>query len=174
MDTIMATDDLRAAEAFLTHEAHLLDSGRYEAWLELFTADATYWVPAKRDQANPHDHISLLYDDRRLLETRVRRLTAAIAHATTPGAVASRQVTNLALVERDAASLAVRSKFAMVEYRRNAQRVFARGNRQSLLQIFTAILLAADDLDAPHQEIDRRKHERFGVDPHDDQSAIRT
>lgn len=121
----MAADDLRAAEAFLTHEAHLLDSARYEEWLGLFTADATYWVPAQADQTDPFGTISLIYDDRRLLETRVRRLVAAIAHATTPRASASRQVTNIAFLERDTASLTMRSKFTMVEYRRNAQRVFA-------------------------------------------------
>ncbi|MGH7006008.1 MAG: aromatic-ring-hydroxylating dioxygenase subunit beta, partial [Alphaproteobacteria bacterium] len=143
MDAVMATDDLGAAEAFLTHEAHLLDSGRYEAWLGLFTADATYWVPAKVDQADPHDHISLMYDDRRLLETRGRRLTAAIAHATTPGAVASRQVTNLALIERDTASLTVRSKFAMVEYRRNTQRVFAGTYIHRLVRAGAAFKIAA-------------------------------
>lgn len=125
MDAIATGDDLRAVEAFLTHEANLLDAARYAEWLELFAADATYWVPAGQDQADPHTHVSLMYDDRRLLETRVRRLTASTAHATTPRAVASRQVTNVAIVERDAATLAVRSKFVMVEYRRNAQRVHA-------------------------------------------------
>ena len=119
MDTLMAGDELRAAEAFLTHEAHLLDSARYDEWLALFAADGTYWVPAKQGQTDPFTHISLMYDDRRLLETRVRRLVAAIAHA------ASRQVTNVALVEREAGALTVRSKFPLVEYRRNAQRLFA-------------------------------------------------
>jgi len=125
MDTLMAGDELRAAEAFLTHEAHLLDSARYDEWLALFAADGTYWVPAKQGQTDPFTHISLMYDDRRLLETRVRRLVAAIAHAATPSAVASRQVTNVALVEREAGALTVRSKFTLVEYRRNAQRLFA-------------------------------------------------
>ena len=125
MDTVMAGDDLRAVERFLTHEAHLLDAGRYDEWLALFTADASYWVPARQDQTDPFTHISLMYDDRRLLETRVRRLVAAIAHATTPRAAAARQVTNAAIVERDANALVVRSKFTLVEYRRNAQRLFA-------------------------------------------------
>jgi benzoate/toluate 1,2-dioxygenase beta subunit len=125
MDTLMAADELRAAEAFLAHEAHLLDAARYDEWLALFAADATYWVPAKRGQTDPHTHISLIYDDRRLLETRVRRLVAAIAHATTPSAVASRQVTNAALLDRAGGALTVRSKFTLVEYRRNAQRLFA-------------------------------------------------
>lgn len=125
MDALMPADELHAVDAFLTHEAQLLDAGRYDDWLGLFTADATYWVPAKIDQADPYGHISLMYDDRRLLETRVRRLMAAVAHATTPRATAMRQVTNAAIVERNATSLTVRSKFILVEYRRNAQRVFA-------------------------------------------------
>lgn len=125
MDAVMTIDDLRAADAFLTQEAHLLDCGRYAEWLDLFAPEATYWVPARVDQADPHTAISLMYDDRRLLETRVRRLVQAVAHATTPRASATRQVTNLALIERDAAAIVVRSKFTMVEYRRNAQRLFA-------------------------------------------------
>src|SRR5574338_826661 len=100
MDTVMAGDDLAAVERFLTHEAHLLDSDRFEEWLALFAPDGTYWVPARRNQADPYTDVSLMYDDRRLLETRVRRLTAAIAHATTPRAAATRQVTNVAVVER--------------------------------------------------------------------------
>jgi benzoate/toluate 1,2-dioxygenase beta subunit len=125
MDAVMAGDELAAVERFLADEAHLLDSGRYEEWLALFTADATYWVPAKQDQADPFTHISLMYDDRRLLETRVRRLMTAMAHATTPRAAATRQVANAVIVERDANALVVRSKFTLVEYRRNAQRLFA-------------------------------------------------
>ncbi len=143
MDTIMATDELRAVEAFLTHEADLLDTGNYAAWLELFTADATYWVPAKQGQPDPHHHISLMYDDRRLLETRVRRLIAAIAHATTPGAVASRQVTNAAVTARDAAGLTVRSKFTIVEYRRNAQRIFAGAYVHRLVRAGSTFKIAA-------------------------------
>ena len=147
MDTVMATDELRAVEAFLTHEADLLDSGRYDAWLDLFTADATYWVPAKQNQADPYNHISLMYDDRRLLETRVRRLTAAIAHATTPGAVASRQVTNLAILGRDGPTLTARSKFHIVEYRRNAQRVFAGTYVHRLVRADGGFKIAAKRVD---------------------------
>jgi 3-phenylpropionate/cinnamic acid dioxygenase small subunit len=143
MDTVMAADELSAAEAFLTDEAHLLDSARYEDWLALFTADATYWVPAKQGQPDPFTHISLMYDDRRLLETRVRRLVAAIAHATTPGATVSRQVTNLVLVAREGGSLTVRSKFTLVEYRRNAQRLFAGTYVHRLTRAGDAFKIAA-------------------------------
>jgi len=117
--------DLGELEAFLTQEAHLLDEARYEEWLSLFTADATYWVPSAVNQRDPYETVSLMYDDRRLLETRVRRLMQGVMHAQTPRSTAVRQVTNAALVERQAGGALVRSKFTMVEYRRNAQRIFA-------------------------------------------------
>ncbi len=68
--------DLHRCERFLQHEARLLDEGKFDEWLALFTADGSYWVPSEPDQDNPHDTVSLIYDDRRLLETRVRRLAS--------------------------------------------------------------------------------------------------
>src|SRR5262245_64398492 len=63
-------------EEFLIHEARLLDDGRFDEWLALFTADARYWVPSEPNQKSPLDTVSLMYDDRRLLETRVRTLAS--------------------------------------------------------------------------------------------------
>jgi len=68
--------DVRECEDFLLHEARLLDEGRFDDWLSLFTPDARYWVPSEPDHASPLDTVSLIYDDRQLLETRVRRLAS--------------------------------------------------------------------------------------------------
>jgi 3-phenylpropionate/cinnamic acid dioxygenase small subunit len=131
-----APPDLAEAERFLLHEARLLDEARFEAWLALFTADAWYWVPSQPDQANPRDTVSLVYDDRRLLETRVRRLGNPHLHAQQPPARASRIVANPTIEERDPAAqaLVVRSKLLMVEYRRNRQRLFAATCRHCLVR----------------------------------------
>jgi 3-phenylpropionate/cinnamic acid dioxygenase small subunit len=110
-----------AAEAFLLHEARLLDEARWDDWLALFTDDACYWVPSQPGQQSPYDTVSLIYDDRRLLETRVRRLQDPNTHAQTPPARASRVVANVTIE----ANGDVRSKLVMVEYRRNQQRLFA-------------------------------------------------
>ena len=40
-------------EQFLYREAELLDERRYEEWLELFTEDAHYFMPMRRNV--PHD-----------------------------------------------------------------------------------------------------------------------
>ena len=120
-----AVADLGEVEAFLTHEAELLDDARYEDWLGLFTAEAWYWVPSQLGQRDPFETVSLMYDDRRLLETRVRRLVEGVLHAQVPRSAAMRQVTNIGFVERQGTAALVRSKFVMVESRRNVQRVFA-------------------------------------------------
>jgi len=60
-------------EQFLYHEARLLDTQQYEAWLELFTDDATYWVPLERGQKDPFETSSIIHDDRTLLGLRVKQ-----------------------------------------------------------------------------------------------------
>jgi 3-phenylpropionate/cinnamic acid dioxygenase small subunit len=112
-------------ELFLLHEARLLDEGKFDDWLALFTPDARYWVPSEPDQASPLDTVSLIYDDRRLLETRVRRLTSPRIYSQEPRSRTSRIVTNVSIEEHgDAAFTLVRSKFMLIEFRRNEQRLF--------------------------------------------------
>ena len=45
--------DRAEIEQFLYREARLLDTQQFEAWLDLFTEDACYWVPAGRDCIAP-------------------------------------------------------------------------------------------------------------------------
>ncbi len=124
--------DLARIEAFLIHEARLLDEARYADWLDLFTADAWYWVPSQPGQASPLDTVSLIYDDRKLLETRVRRLAAASAHAQAPPSRTSRIVANPGL-EPGEDGIVVRSKVQMIEYRRDKQRLFGGTQRHGLV-----------------------------------------
>ena len=116
---------LPAVERFLVDEARLLDERRFEEWLALFTADATYWVPSEPGQANPLETISLIYDDRRLLETRVRRLRHPAIHAQTPPSRTTRLIGNVIVAPAAAGAVAAISTFQMVEYRRDKQRLWA-------------------------------------------------
>lgn len=111
-------------EQFLTHEARLLDEGHFDEWLGLFTADAWYWVPSQPGQASPHDTVSLIYDDRRLLETRVRRLASPRIYSQEPRSRTSRMIGNVTIEEAEPAACIVRSKFQVLEYRRESQRIF--------------------------------------------------
>ena len=83
------------AEQFLYHEARLLDTQQLEAWLALFTEDATYWVPLERDQKDPLETSSIIHDDRTLLELRVKQARHPRAHARLPLARTVHQVGNV-------------------------------------------------------------------------------
>lgn len=59
---------------FVYTEARLLDEQKFDAWLDLLTEDAYYWMPLAHDQADPLLHASLLYEDKLLLRVRFERL----------------------------------------------------------------------------------------------------
>jgi benzoate/toluate 1,2-dioxygenase subunit beta len=108
---------------FLYHEARLLDTQQYEAWLELFTDDATYWVPLERDQKDAVETSSLMYDDRTLLALRVHQARHPRAHARLPFARTVHQVGNIVAVQADA-EVRVESTLHVVEWRNDRQRLW--------------------------------------------------
>src|SRR5918995_5831827 len=118
--------DLARCEQFLLHEARLLDEAKFDDWLALFTADGWYWVPSEPGQDNPHDTVSLIYDDRRLLETRIRRLASPRMYSQEPRSRTSRIVANVTIEQSaaDGTACTVRSKLQLLEYRRETQRMF--------------------------------------------------
>ena len=134
--------DLHRCAQFLEREARLLDEAKFDDWLGLFTLDAWYWVPSEPGQANPHDTVSLIYDDRRLLETRVRRLASPRMYSQEPRSRTSRIVGNVSVEDAEGRAATVRSKFLMIEYRREQQRLFAGTARHRLVQIEGAIRIA--------------------------------
>jgi 3-phenylpropionate/cinnamic acid dioxygenase small subunit len=134
--------DLDRCEQFLLHEARLLDDGKFDAWLALFTPEAWYWVPSEPDQADPLDTVSLIYDDRRLLETRVRRLASPRMYSQEPRSRTSRMIGNLTIEETGKGFATVRSKFMMIEYRREQQRLFGGTALHRLVQTDGRIMIA--------------------------------
>jgi benzoate/toluate 1,2-dioxygenase beta subunit len=124
--SIADVSEARPCEAFLIHEARLLDDAHFDDWLALFTPDAHYWVPSQPNQESPYETVSLMYDDRRLLETRVRRLADPRIYSQEPRSRTSRIVTNVTIEPGNGEpGRLVRSKFILIEYRRETQRLFA-------------------------------------------------
>jgi benzoate/toluate 1,2-dioxygenase beta subunit len=111
-------------EEFLYREAELLDRGRLADWLALFTEDATYWVPLEAAQVDPLTTASIVFDDRRMLEVRVRQFTQPRAHARVPPPRTVHHVGNVRVLEDDGGELRVGSTLVMVEYRQERQRVW--------------------------------------------------
>jgi benzoate/toluate 1,2-dioxygenase beta subunit len=111
-------------EQFLYHEARLLDTQQLEAWLELFTDDATYWVPLERGQKDPIGTSSIIHDDRTLLELRVQQARHPRAHARLPLARTVHQVGNITVFPEENSEVRVNSTLQVVEWRNERQRLW--------------------------------------------------
>ena len=111
-------------EQFLYHEARLLDLQQYEAWLELFTEDATYWVPLEQGQSDPLETSSIIHDDRTLLELRVKQARHPRAHARLPLARTVHQVGNIMVLSEENSEIKVASTLQVVEFRSERQRLW--------------------------------------------------
>ncbi len=112
----------------------MLDDRRFNEWLSLFSDNGWYWVPITADQDNPFDTVSIIYDDRKLLETRVRRLNNVNIHAESPPPRTSRIIGNVILenVDQAAGNYDISSRFQLVEFRGDKQRLFAGSMRHVL------------------------------------------
>ena len=86
--------------------------------------------------------VSLIYDDRRLLETRVRRLASPRMYSQEPRSRTSRIVTNVTIEEAGKNTYTVRSKLVMIEYRREQQRLFGGTVLHRLVQADGRIMIA--------------------------------
>lgn len=151
-----ATTDLalRAeVEQFLFREAGLLDDKRYADWVDLFTEDAIYWVPANAFDVDPTRHVSIIYDDHPRLKERLARMQHSNFWAQDPASRLSRLIGNVRLLEADDEELLVESRFQMLELRRGKSRQFAgtyqhglvRGNGDFRIRAKTVFLLNNDE-----------------------------
>jgi ethylbenzene dioxygenase subunit beta len=112
---------LEAVAQFLYDEAELLDRGEYDRWFALFTDDARYWVPSHPEQTDPVNEVSLFYEDRALMHARIGRLRHARA-LDTPVRT-SHLIGNVRSDPREDGSLIVRSRFQMIEFIADEQRL---------------------------------------------------
>jgi 3-phenylpropionate/cinnamic acid dioxygenase small subunit len=139
-------------EEFLYHEAWLLDQGRFDEWLELYTDDATYWIPLQADQSDPLTTSSIVYDDRRLLEVRVRQFQHPRAHARVPVPRTVHQIGNVRVIESDGRDVRVSSTLLLVEFRRERQRVWGALVEHRLRRTDQGLRIAAKRVDLVNSE----------------------
>jgi benzoate/toluate 1,2-dioxygenase beta subunit len=149
----------REIEAFLIREADLIDRHRLDEWLTLFITEAIYWVPATPEQKSGIEEISHIYDDRMLLETRVRRLQHALIHAQRPASRTVHLITNIRRAEdQPEGAVAVDSNQLVTEWRGERMRQFAGFCRHELVESAAGLRIRLKrfdliDADAPHEGI---------------------
>ena len=84
-------------EQFLFREARLLDERRFAEWEELWDDEGIYWVPANGDDTDPDRDVSLIYDNRARLHSRVARYAGGKAFSQHPPPRTAHIVANVAI-----------------------------------------------------------------------------
>lgn len=115
------------AEDLLYREALVLDRGEWDAWLELYTTDAIFWMPAWRDEvtptSDPDSELSLIYyRGRRNLEDRVWRARSGMSVASSPLPRVVHAVTNVVLESADETGGRTASSFTVHLHDRRSER----------------------------------------------------
>jgi benzoate/toluate 1,2-dioxygenase subunit beta len=108
---------LRQIEQFVYREARYADEHDYDAWEALWTDDALYWVPAAGDLADPGGQMSVIYDNRSRIATRLNQLRTGRRYAQTPPSSLRRVVSNVELLGRDGDDTVVGANFILAESR---------------------------------------------------------
>jgi benzoate/toluate 1,2-dioxygenase beta subunit len=116
---------LREVERFVYAEARLADEHEYERWEALWTDDALYWLPYGADDADPEQRMSVIYDNRARIGTRVRQLLTGKRHAATPPPRVRRLITNLELLGEQDGDVLAGANFAAYESRERGVHVWA-------------------------------------------------
>ncbi len=97
-DVALDLDLLREIEQFIYREARLADELRYDEWEALWTDDAIYWVPANGDDIDPTMQMSVLFDNRSRIATRIKQLHTGKRHSQSPPSRLRRIVSNIELL----------------------------------------------------------------------------
>ncbi|WP_296074475.1 aromatic-ring-hydroxylating dioxygenase subunit beta, partial [uncultured Agrobacterium sp.] len=108
--------------AFLYREARFLDDRDWDAWLNCYAQDASFWMPAWDDDdrltEDPQSEISLIYyADRSGLEDRVFRIKTERSGASTPEPRTSHMIANVEILAEGETEIELRYNFHTLNHR---------------------------------------------------------
>lgn len=114
---------IEQVQQFLYREARHLDDREFEAWLELYSPQAQFWMPAWDDDdklvTDPQNEISLIYYPTRSgLEDRVFRIRTERSSATSlPEPRTSHNISNVEILEQAGGTCKIRFNWLTFNFR---------------------------------------------------------
>lgn len=121
-----------SVQQFLAQQAEFLDRKQWRAYIDLFSPQGIYWMPAHSEQTSWVDEPSIFAEDRSLMEVRKGRLTHPNAWSQAPVWMTSHVVGGVVLERVEGAEVIVRSRFHATELRRDTMRHFVGTYRHHL------------------------------------------
>lgn len=124
----------REVEQFLYRQAELLDGKHWQAWIDLFDDAGVYWMPIAEEQAEWEGSPSIFAEDKLMMEIRKGRITHPNAWSQAPLWATNHLVSHVALEPSGPGEIVVRSRFHMMELRRDEIRHFGGRYRHTLVR----------------------------------------
>lgn len=129
-------------EQLLYLEAALLDAHDYEAWLDLFTDDAHYFMPIRRTvmardadrEFTTPDEMAWFNDTKPQLAGRVTKLQTGRSWAEDPPSRTRHLVTNVRVTADDGSEVSVESSFHLYRTRLKSEEDSWIGSRHDVLR----------------------------------------
>jgi 3-phenylpropionate/cinnamic acid dioxygenase small subunit len=128
-------DVLREIEQFLYRQSELLDGKQWQDYIDLFADDGVYWMPVTPEQTEWEGSPSIFAEDKFMMEVRMGRVTHPTAWSQAPMWSTSHVIGNVVLESDSPGEWHVRSRFHMMELRRDAVRHFGGTYRHTLVRI---------------------------------------
>ena len=132
-------------EDFLYHEVELLDDRRYEDWLALFTDDARYWMPMRRNV--PHTELDREFtregldvnwfdEGKDTLGRRVKQILTGVHWAEEPPSRICHMISNVRILAGDPESpeVTIGCRFLIYRNRVETETDLLVGKREDVLR----------------------------------------
>jgi 3-phenylpropionate/cinnamic acid dioxygenase small subunit len=129
-----AIDALREIEQFLYRQSELLDGKLWQDYIDLFADDGVYWMPVTPEQTEWEGSPSIFAEDKHMMEVRMGRVTHPTAWSQAPMWGTSHVIGNVVIESESPGEWVVRSRFHMMELRRDAVRHFGGTYRHTLVR----------------------------------------
>ncbi len=129
-----AGDVQREVEQFLYRQAELLDGKHWQAFIDLFDDQGVYWMPVLREQTEWEGSPSIFAEDKLMMEIRKGRVSHPNAWSQAPMWETNHLVSHVAIESVTATTIQVRSRFHMMELRRDSVRHFGGSYRHTLVR----------------------------------------
>ncbi len=114
----------REVEQLLYMQAELLDGKHWQAWIDLFDEQGVYWMPVTPEQVEWEGSPSIFAEDKLLMEIRKGRVSHPNAWSQAPMWETNHVVSHVVLESTGGGEIHVRSRFHMMELRRDTVRHF--------------------------------------------------
>lgn len=123
-------------EQLLYREAHLLDSGAFNEWLELLAPDLRYWAPVRAEVPRSQEaeeeagRLPLFDETKATLALRISRLETGLAWVENPATRTRRFVTNVVTEPKADGLVHVRSNLLLFRSRSFRDETILAGCRE--------------------------------------------